>query len=105
MFYSELRSQLMAHMTACPSALNDTSLQELVTALINLDDKLAALKKIEDTVSDDQCCDLEWDRTKRPERLTPREQMLADKIGEVYRLSHACDDTHSCYSAHENWRI
>jgi hypothetical protein len=67
---------------------------------INLMKVIAA---IEDVVGDDFCEELSIDLGF--DSITEvRLKEAAEKLGEVYRLSHAFNTAHSCYSAHKSWR-
>ena len=66
-------------------------------------DSLSAMRKIEDIVSDDFSSDIEYDLAF--DRLkTEKEKIMAEKLGEIYKLAHAWNPDHECFAVHTDWR-
>lgn len=104
--FAELRSSLMGFIVDIDGhwamhSNNILAVHELVNALAGLDDKLAALKKIEEICSDDVAHDIEADLAF--DRMTDTKEIdMAKKLMEVYRLSHGCSD--ECGHNHPTWK-
>lgn len=58
---------------------------------------------IESIVHDDFCEEMDMLSTV-PEALTEREKIATAKLGEIYKLSHAFNCSHSCHRVHDDWR-
>lgn len=112
--WSELRSALLNYVTRHPLTPQnewDRGVAELVTALLDTDDKLAeltqlqkALNQIEMIVGSDFGFEVECKLAFNPDTLTPRELQLSKALGECYRIAHGNNKDHNCYDSHESWR-
>jgi hypothetical protein len=61
------------------------------------------LQAVERICGDADCEELEWSFCTG--NLTIEDAKTAvSKLGDIYRLVHSHDQTHSCYSVHEAWR-
>lgn len=61
------------------------------------------INAIESIVHDDFCEEMDLLSTV-PEALTEREKIATAKLGEIYKLSHAFNRSHSCHRVHDDWR-
>ena len=63
---------------------------------------LAVIKAIETLVSDDDCAF--WEYALATNRLKSKnEDLMAEKIGKIYTLSHAYAGT--CGAGHDEWKL
>ena len=60
------------------------------------------LGAIEMLAGDDFCCDLQWELANK--RLRGRNKEMAERLSKIYRIAHAFNRSHECYSVHKNWR-
>jgi hypothetical protein len=65
---------------------------------------LDAVDKAETFVSDDFCELMEHNAATSPEKMTPNERAMQEKLSIVYRVLHSANREHSCYESHEDWR-
>jgi len=58
---------------------------------------------IESIVNDDFCGDIEYDLA-FGRLTTDKEKEMAEKIRQIYMVSHAWNSKNSCYKVHGDWR-